>query len=449
MEYTTNGCHRAMEGCVWRFFSDQASTVSLQAHAPAGPARKDVVRTLAVAEAQTLVRIDGEQDLDIQLELHPGLNTIHVYVKEPADNLAQNSAEHTRVDAAADIPTNSAEFQMKALLARSTMFPTTSISIVVPVYRSEQSIPDIARRLTLVLDALAAPYEIILVNDGSSDGSWKAIQKMAHAYPTIRAIDLMRNYGQHNALLAGIRAARYEVIVTIDDDLQNPPEEIPKLLTKLLEGYDVVYGTPLTMQHGLWRNIASRITKLALQSMMGVETASKVNAFRAFRTQLRDGFTDYRSPFVSIDVLLAWSSQRFTSVNVSHAPRMIGDSNYTFRKLITHALNMMTGFSTWPLQMASMIGFAFTLFGLGVLAYVIGRFLILGYSVPGFPFLASIIAIFSGAQLFALGIIGEYLARLHFRMMERPPYVVRGTLEAEPRSTPDQRIAAAEIQVRP
>lgn len=307
------------------------------------------------------------------------------------------------------------------------MSPTTSISIVVPVYRSEQTIPELVRRLTLVLGHLVVPYEIILVNDGSPDGSWDAIQKVMTAYPAIRAIDLMRNYGQHNALLAGIRAARYDVIVTIDDDLQNPPEQIPKLLTKLDEGYDVVYGTPLAMQHSLWRNVSSRITKLALQSVMGAETASKVNAFRAFRTQLREGFMDYRSPFVSIDVLLTWSTKRFTSVKVPHAPRAAGESNYTFRKLITHAINMMTGFSTWPLQVASLTGFMFTLFGLGVLVYVIGRFLVLGQSVPGFPFLASIISIFSGAQLFALGIIGEYLARMHYRSMERPPYVVRVT----------------------
>jgi undecaprenyl-phosphate 4-deoxy-4-formamido-L-arabinose transferase len=177
--------------------------------------------------------------------------------------------------------------------------------------------------------------------------------------------------------------------------------------------------------------MASQITKLTLQSIMGAETARKVSAFRAFRTQLRDGFADYRSPWVSIDVLLTWSTRRFTNVDVIHAPRTTGQSNYTLRKLITHALNMMTGFSTWPLKAASVIGFAFALFGFIVLIYVVGRLLIQGYSVPGFPFLASIIAIFSGAQLFAIGIIGEYLARMHFRMMERPPYVIRTSLMSE------------------
>jgi undecaprenyl-phosphate 4-deoxy-4-formamido-L-arabinose transferase len=212
----------------------------------------------------------------------------------------------------------------------------------------------------------------------------------------------------------------------MDDDLQNPPEEIPKLLAKLSEGWDVVYGTPEEVQqHGLWRNLASSITKLALQGVMSVQTARKVSAFRAFRTMIRKAFSTYQGPFVSIDVLLTWGTIRFAAISVRHDARYSGASNYTFRKLITHALNMMTGFSTWPLQLASLVGFGFTLFGLAILAYVLGRYLILGYSFPGFPFLASVIAIFSGAQLFALGIMGEYLARMHFRMMERPTYAIR------------------------
>jgi undecaprenyl-phosphate 4-deoxy-4-formamido-L-arabinose transferase len=166
---------------------------------------------------------------------------------------------------------------------------------------------------------------------------------------------------------------------------------------------------------------------------MGAKTARHVSAFRAFRACLRDSFADYRGPFVSIDVLLAWSTSRFASVPVRQDPRAAGQSHYTFRKLLTHALNLMTGFTTWPLQLASLTGFAFTLFGLGVLAFVLGRYLIQGASVPGFPFLASVIAIFAGAQLFALGIIGEYLARMHFRLMDRPPYAVRDqTREPQP-----------------
>lgn len=304
--------------------------------------------------------------------------------------------------------------------------PLLTVSVVVPVYDSKGSLAELVTRLSAVMSDITNHFEMILVNDGSRDHSWNVICDLAAQNPRVHGINLMRNYGQHNALLCGIRAAKYGVIVTIDDDLQNPPEEIPRLLDRL-EGYDVVYGTPQKEQHDFWRDLASQVTKLALQSAMGAETARNVSAFRAFRAQVSSAFANYQSPFVSIDVLLTWGTKRFAAIPVQHEPRQVGASNYTFRKLVTHALNMMTGFSTLPLQLASLIGFVFTLFGLGVLIYVVGRYLIEGGSVPGFPFLASMIAIFSGAQLFALGIIGEYLARMHFRTMEQPTYTVRST----------------------
>ena len=305
------------------------------------------------------------------------------------------------------------------------------MSVVIPVYNSAGILPRLVERLKPVLDAASSSYELILVNDGSRDDSWDVIVQLTREHQWVRGCDLMRNYGQHNALLCGIRAARYEVIVTMDDDLQHPPEEIPKLLEQIALGWDVVYGTPVAEQHGIFRVLASRLTKLALQNAMGAEIARKVSAFRAFRSKVTDAFADYRGPFVSVDVLLTWGTTRFTAVPVRHDPRHSGVSNYTFRKLVTHALNMMTGFSVLPLQLASVMGLGFAFFGLVILVYVVGRYLIQGGSVPGFSFLASIIAIFSGAQLLGLGIIGEYLARMHFRMMDRPSYVVRQTTGGE------------------
>jgi glycosyltransferase involved in cell wall biosynthesis len=302
-----------------------------------------------------------------------------------------------------------------------------SISVVTPVYDGEASIAELCRRLGEVLPQLAAEYEIILVNDGSRDRSWEVISELSSRTPTVRGLNLMRNYGQHNALLCGIRAAKYDVVVTMDDDLQHPAEEIPRLLERLDEGFDVVYGTPRVEQSGVLRALASRITRLALRAAVGSDVAKNVSAFRVFRTQLREAFAAYHSPFVSIDVLLTWATTRFGATKVAFQPRHSGSSNYTFTKLVRHALDMMTGFSTAPLQVASLIGFTCTLFGLAVFIYVFVRYCLEG-SVPGFPFLASIIAIFSGAQLFALGVIGEYLARMHFRSMKRPAYVVRTTI---------------------
>ena len=306
-----------------------------------------------------------------------------------------------------------------------------SVSVVVPVYNSEQTLPLLIDRLEGVLVSLAVPYEAILVNDGSRDRSWEGICELAKGRSWILGINLLRNYGQHNALLCGIRAARGDVVVTLDDDLQNPPEEIGKLLARLDQGFDVVYGTPLKEQHGIWRDAASRITKIVLQSTMGARVARQVSAFRAFRTRLRDASEQCHGPFPSIDVLLTWGTTRFSAVPVRHDPRFAGRSNYTLTRLLIHAFNMMTGFSTLPLRIGSLLGFVFAAFGFAVLALVVGRYLIQGSTVQGFAFLASIIAIFSGVQLFTLGMIGEYLGRMHFRLMERPPYVVGETTRKE------------------
>jgi len=299
-----------------------------------------------------------------------------------------------------------------------------SLSVVIPVFNAEQSLEKLCEQLLPAIKLIASDFEIILVDDGSVDQSWRMISQLTAVNPHVRGIKLSRNYGQHNALLCGIRAAEFETIITMDDDLQNPVSEIPKLLHKLDEGFDVVYGAPARQQHGFLRNLASSLTKIALQNVMGADAARNVSAFRAFKTRLRDGFKQYSGPFVSIDVLLAWSTANFAAIKVHHASRKLGQSNYTLRKLIAHAFNLVTGFSTLPLQLASLTGFLFTLFGIGILFWVVGRYLIYGASVPGFAFLASIIALFSGVQLFALGIFGEYLARIHFRTMDRPPYVV-------------------------
>lgn len=298
-----------------------------------------------------------------------------------------------------------------------------ALSVVVPVYNSVGTLSPLVERVAAVLEG--TDYELVLVNDGSIDGSWERIEKLAAADHRIRGIDLMRNYGQHNALLAGVRAAVGEIVVTIDDDLQNPPEEIPKLLVELARGNDVVYGTTSNEHYGLLRGFATRLTKMALRGAVGNEVAMKVSAFRAFRTELRSAFVGYAGPHVSIDVLLSWGARRYGWVPAAHHAREEGKSSYTFGRLSTHALNVLTGFSTRPLRIASLIGLAFTMFGVVVLAVVLISYLTRGGSVPGFPFLASLIAIFSGAQLLTLGIIGEYLARMHMRMLDRPPYSVR------------------------
>jgi undecaprenyl-phosphate 4-deoxy-4-formamido-L-arabinose transferase len=307
-----------------------------------------------------------------------------------------------------------------------------SLSVVIPIYRTETILPELYRQLLESLEATGRVFEIIFIEDCGGDGSWGLIKVLAERDPRVRGLKLSRNFGQHNALLCGIRDARNEIVITMDDDLQHRPDQIPLLLAKLDEGYDVVYGVPQAEQHGLLRDVASRLTKMALQSTMGAENARNVSAFRALRTSLRRGFEDYRSPNVSIDVLLTWSTQAFGAVSTRHDARIEGVSSYTFGKLINHALNLVTGFSTLPLRFVSIIGLVFTMFGIGILVSVLGIYLTYGSVVPGFIFLATIISIFSGVQLFALGIFGEYMARMFNRTMDKPAYTLREATLVQP-----------------
>jgi undecaprenyl-phosphate 4-deoxy-4-formamido-L-arabinose transferase len=300
-----------------------------------------------------------------------------------------------------------------------------NLSIIIPVYNSEGTLAALVDEVHTVLIPLGLPYEMILVNDGSRDRSWQVIERLVAENPSlVRGINLLRNYGQHNALLCGIRAAKNETCITMDDDLQHPASAIPQILEKLDEGYDVVYATPKEETHGFFRDMASVITKLALSNTMNASSARNVSAFRGFRTHLRDAFAAFNGSNVAIDVLLSWATTKFGVINVDHRPRTIGKSNYSFKTLLQHASNMMTGYSTLPLRISSGIGFLFTFFGIGVFLYTLIRYLIYGGVVPGFTFTASLIAIFSGAQLFALGILGEYIARMHYRLMDKPSYTI-------------------------
>ncbi|MPZ17088.1 MAG: glycosyltransferase [Luteitalea sp.] len=298
-----------------------------------------------------------------------------------------------------------------------------AVSVVVPVFGDGRALQELVNRTMATLERRGEPWEIILVNDGSPAPTWHCVREIGRHDPRIVGINLSRNFGQHNALLAGIRLARGEAIVTLDDDLQQPPEEIPRLL-EALDSHDLVYGRPREATHGIWRDLATLLVKLALRAALGAAVSRDVSAFRAFRGRIARAFADVRGPYVNVDVWLNWVTDNVAARDVVFEQRKYGKSQYSVAGLARHAVNMLTGFSVWPLRLASLIGFACTTVGLVLLCYVLGRYAWQGSSVPGFPFLASMIAIFSGAQLFALGVMGEYLARMYFRIMERPAYVI-------------------------
>ena len=308
------------------------------------------------------------------------------------------------------------------MLLAAHSYLARGVSVVVPVYQSTKTLPVLVRIVSTVLGE--EPHEIILVDDGSPSETWGIVRGLADSADCVIGLRLGRTSGQHSALVAGVRAARFDVVVTMDDDLQNPPEEIPRLLAALDEGVDVVYGSPKRAAQRGWRRVSSFFTRALMESALGAENAHRMSSFRAFRTDLREGFSADLGPAVSLDALLSWSTSRFSAIVVEHHERAEGESSYTFGRLLRFAVDTATGYSAIPLQMAMALGLLTALFGVVVLAWVIGRLLVTGSSTAGFPFLASIIAIFSGVQLVTLGIIGEYLARMHFRVMRRPTYVI-------------------------
>lgn len=299
------------------------------------------------------------------------------------------------------------------------------VSVVIPCYRSGTTLPPLVARLVPVLEALAPTHEVILVVDGSPDDTWDVARGLAEQFPAVEAIRLSRNYGQHNAILAGIRSTSLDTIVTMDDDLQHRPEEIPHLVAALTPDLDLVYGIPAEEEHGFLRSFASRNVKAVIALGLGISNARNISAFRVFRTHLRDGFTGLDGPHASIDVALSWATTKTGATTIRMDQRAEGESNYSFRLLIRHTINTMLGYSTLPLRLVGYLGMAFGILGVVLLAVVLVNFFVGTTTVQGFTTLASMVAIFSGAQMVALGVLGEYIARIHSENMGRPTYVVR------------------------
>lgn len=297
------------------------------------------------------------------------------------------------------------------------------VSLVVPVYGGGSAVEALVGRSAATLASFGVDYEILLVDDASAAPTQDIARRLAETVQGVTLLRFARNAGQHAALLAGVRAAVHPVVVTLDDDLQNPPEEIPLLLDRLAVGdVDAVYGYTPQTSHSWLRRIGSAGIRRAVARAIRSDSILYVGPFRAFRTDLRDGFAGAVGPGVSLDVLLGWSTQRFGHVEVRHDARADGASGYTLRKLVRFAFDTLTGYSTSLLNVVTALGFAAVALGLGILGWVLGRYFLFGASVAGFPFLASSIALFSGAQMLSLGIIGQYLGRIHLRVQGRPSY---------------------------
>jgi len=299
-----------------------------------------------------------------------------------------------------------------------------ALSIVVPVYNSEALLPEVVRRSSAVARELVGEkFELVFVNDGSVDGSWATLEELAVQDPHVVAIDLSRNYGQHNALMCGFSKARGEFLATIDDDLQTPPEEIPKLYQAMVDDVDVVYGVYAKKQHDIFRNVGSWLVQKVYGQVFGLR--GQLSSFRLLRRRIAHAILAYNLSFTFIDGLLAWYTTRIVHVEVAHHERKTGRSGYSLRGLVLLAFNMLTNFSTVPLHLATAMGLLFSLMGFGAGAFFLIKKLVWSIPVEGYTSMIVAIAIFAGVQLLTLGILGEYIGRMHINVNRRPQFDVR------------------------
>jgi undecaprenyl-phosphate 4-deoxy-4-formamido-L-arabinose transferase len=306
------------------------------------------------------------------------------------------------------------------------------LSVVVPVFNEEESLPELLSRLSAALGALTKSYEVLLVNDGSRDGSLVLLREAAARDPHLTVIDFNRNYGQHSAIFAGFEAARGEIIVTLDADLQNPPEEIGKLVTKMEEGFDVVGSVRIKRQDPFFRRLASRLVNRVTSMATGVDLSDYGCMLRAYRQGVVKTLCQSKEISTFIPVLADMFAGRVTEVPVSHAERLKGQSKYSLWKLVRLQFDLMTSFSLWPLRSTMLMGVLMAVASMIVaLVLIVGR-LIEGshWAVSGVFTLFAVLFFFVGAMFFALGLLGEYVGRIYMEVRHRPRYVIRQVIHS-------------------
>jgi undecaprenyl-phosphate 4-deoxy-4-formamido-L-arabinose transferase len=303
------------------------------------------------------------------------------------------------------------------------------ISVVIPVYNEEDNLAELGARLMRVLTAAGRSFEIILVDDGSQDRSWELLTKLHQTHPEhIRVVQFNRNFGQHAAIFAGFQAARGQVMVTLDADLQNPPEEIPRLVAKIEEGYDTVGGWRENRRDSWLRTLPSAIINRTMSMVTGVKLRDYGCMLRAYRREVVDSINQCQESSSFIPALANLFSRRVAEIPVGHAERERGKSKYNLFKLLRLNFDLMTGFSHLPIHLVGFTGVAIALLGLLFGLFLFVRRLFVGPEVEGVFTLFAILFVFVGLNTLGLALIGEYVGRIYREVRQRPRFVIRQTL---------------------
>jgi undecaprenyl-phosphate 4-deoxy-4-formamido-L-arabinose transferase len=301
-----------------------------------------------------------------------------------------------------------------------------AVSVVIPVFNEEENLPRLLPRLLPVLDGLARTYEVLFVDDGSRDGSLDILKGFAAAHPgKVRVLELARNFGQHPAILAAFQEARGDVVVTLDADLQNPPEEIPKLIEKIDEGCDVVGGVRQNRHDSFFRRAASRLVNRVTGAITGMRLSDYGCMLRAYRRDVVDEINASQENATFIPALAQSYSRNPAEVPVAHAQRAAGESKYSLYRLVRLNFDLMTGFSVVPLQIFTLLGFLVAGGGFAFGIFLLIRRLIVGSEVEGVFTLFAILFTVLGVVMAGLGILGEYIGRIYQEVRRRPRYSIR------------------------
>ena len=320
---------------------------------------------------------------------------------------------------------------------------TPDLSLVIPVYNGSRTIGPLVERITTVF--ASTPFQIVLVNDGSEDDSEMVCAKLAKKFPqSVTFVHLSRNFGEHSAVLAGLSHARGRYIAVLDDDGQNPPEEIIPMLQELKrKNYDVVYGHYIHKQHSWFRNTGSRFNDRIATLMLHKPKDLYLSSFKVMDRFLVDEIVKYRGPFPYIDGLIYRTTRKIGQIQVNHQASVTGSSRYTFRKLVRLWLNMFLNFSVKPLRLSVYVGLFVACLSILALGWIlIDKIWITPNLTHGVPTVLASIVFFSGVQLMILGLIGEYLGRLYLDQTGTPQYIVRYVIRADAQA--NASIAAAQ-----
>lgn len=307
------------------------------------------------------------------------------------------------------------------------------LSIVIPVYNEEAGLANLFARLYPAMDKLGLPYEIIYINDGSRDNSVSILAEQYRQRPDVTRVVLFNgNYGQHMAILAGFEQTRGEIVITLDADLQNPPEEIHKLVAKMREGYDYVGSIRRKRQDSAWRTVASKMMNRLREKITNIHITDQGNMLRAYGRNVIDLVNQCAEVNTFVPALAYKFSRKPTEIVVEHEERAAGESKYSLYSLIRLNFDLMTGFSLVPLQFFSMLGITMSLLSALLVLFLLIRRFVLGAEAEGVFTLFAIAFFFMGVILFGIGLVGEYVGRIYQQVRARPRYVVQTILQGMP-----------------